>query len=64
MSTNMHAAVVVAWPNTKPRIATMTAKNVDVDADREGRSGGRATKKVYDPRERLIRPGESMYSGR
>ena len=60
----MHAAVVLAFPNTKPRTATIKAKKVDVDADKEGGSEGRATKKVYDPRERLNCPSEPVYGAR
>lgn len=53
MSVKITAAPVLALANTKPRMAKRMARNVDVDAAREGDSGGREMNNAYDPNENL-----------
>ena len=53
MRTNRLAPPVLAFENTKPNTAKMTARNVDVDAESEGERGGREIANEYDPRDNL-----------
>lgn len=53
MRTNRLAPPVLAFENTKPNTAKMTAINVDVDAESEGERGGREIANEYDPRDNL-----------